>query len=396
MKDSKYLPSSSPPPLQNEEENVVTDSPLERVLGECLDRLKIKHNSQISKKAFESIKKINVEKINTYGKWIIAMKVIAESCATNKHIFSQSEINDFLIIAATSANLYPMNIHEEEEKGGKEEQDKIRGVKVTTTTPAYLEKKSEIVKATIFEISKDIMENYQSSNERLKTNYPQIIVDVVSGFAKGIDTEGKRITTYGIKSYYQYRKLNIDKATTTITTTTAHVTTFDTIHKKKGYSNNIFKSRPMSSPPSSNYYYNNNNISEEEKSKLIENLNQITGRSKKALELSLADLQLADTIRMRDLCFNYGKLQKYCELIIRDSEEKFKVDLQKELGRNLTDYQLQHAITSLRKARSYIENVLDNKFILHGSHGINHIKHNLEYGYQLMEIMQPSRRLRRK
>jgi hypothetical protein len=394
MKDSKYLPSSSPP-LQNEEENVVTDSPLERVLYECLDRLKIKHNSQISKKAFESIKKINVEKINTYGKWIISMKVIAESCATNKHIFSQSEINDFLIIAATSANLYPMNIHKEE-KGGKEEQDKIRGVKVTTTIPAHLEKKSEIVKATIFEISKDIMENYQSSNERLKTNYPQIIVDVVSGFAKGIDTEGKRITTYGIKSYYQYRKLNIDKATTTITTTTAHVTTFDTIHKKKGYSNNIFKSRPISSPPSSNYYYYNNNISEEEKSKLIENLNQITGRSKKALELSLADLQLADTIRMRDLCFNYGKLQKYCELIIRDSEEKFKVDLQKELGRNLTDYQLQHAITSLRKARSYIENVLDNKFILHGSHGINHIKHNLEYGYQLMEIMQPSRRLRRK
>ena len=111
MKDSKYSPSSSPPPLQNEEENVVTDSPLERVLYECLDRLKIKHNSQISKKAFESIKKINVEKINTYGKWIIAMKAIAESCATNKHIFSQSEINDFLIIAATYANLYPMSLY---------------------------------------------------------------------------------------------------------------------------------------------------------------------------------------------------------------------------------------------------------------------------------------------
>jgi hypothetical protein len=94
MKDSKYSPSS---PLQNEEENIVTDSPLERVLIECLDRLKIKHNSQISKKAFESIEKINVEKINTYGKWIIAMKVIAESCVTNKHIFYQSEIYDFLI-----------------------------------------------------------------------------------------------------------------------------------------------------------------------------------------------------------------------------------------------------------------------------------------------------------
>jgi hypothetical protein len=382
MKDSKYSSSS----LKNEEEeNVVTDS-LERVLIECLNRLKINHNNQITKKAFESIEKINVEKINTYGNWIIAMKGIAESCVANKHIFSQSEIYDFLIIAATTANLYPMSIHEEK-GGGKEQDNKTR---VNVTTPTHLEKKSEIVKDTIFEISKDIMENYQSSNERLKTNYPQIIVDVISGLAKGIDTEGKRITMYSIKSYYQYRKLNIDKATTT-----APVTTFDTLHKKKGYSISIFKSRPMSSPPSSsNYYYNN--ISEEEKSKLIENLNQITGRSKKALELSLADLQLADTIRIRDLCLNYGKLQKYCELIIKDSEEKFKVDLQKELGRNLTDYQLQHAITSLRKARSYIENVLDGKFVLHGSHGINHIKHNLEYGYQLMEIMQPSRRLRRK
>jgi hypothetical protein len=372
MKDSKYSPS----PLQNEEENVVTDS-LERVLIECLNRLKIKHNSQITKKAFESIEKINVEKINTYGKWIIAMKAIAESCVANKHIFSQSEIYDFLIIAATTANLYPMSIPEQGGKG----QDNTRGV----ITPAHLEKKSEIVKDTIFEISKDIMENYQSSDDRLKTNYPQIIVDAISTLTKGIDTEGKRVTTYSIKSYYQYRKLNIDKAT-------APVTTIDTIHKKKGYSISIFKSRPVSSP-SSKYYYN---ISGEEKNKLIENLNQITGRSKKALKLSLADLQFADARRIRDLCLNYGKLQKYCELIIRDSEEKFKVDLQKELGRNLTDYQLQHAITSLRKARSYIENVLDGKFVLHGSHGINHIKHNLEYGYQLMEIMQPSRRLRRK
>ena len=371
MKDSKYSSSS----LKNEEEeSVVTDS-LERILVECLNRLKLKHNNQITKKAFESIEKTNVEKINTYGKWIIAMKGIAESCVANKHIFSQSEIYDFLIIAATTANLYPMSIPGEGEKG----QDKTRGA----ITPAHLEKKSEIIEDTIFEIFKDIMENYQSSDHGLKTNYPQIIVDVISTLAKGIDNERKRMTTYSIKSYYQYRKLNIDKAI-------APVTTIDPIPKKKNYSTSIFKSRPISSP-SSKYYYN---ISVEEKSKLIENLNQITGRSKKALELSLADLQLADTRRIRDL--NYGKLQKYCELIIQNSEEKFKVDLQKELGRNLTDYQLQHAITSLRKARYYIENVLDGKFVLHGSHGINHIKHNLEYGYQLMEIMQPSRRLRRK
>ena len=49
-------------------------------------------------------------------------------------------------------------------------------------------------------------------------------------------------------------------------------------------------------------------------------------------------------------------------------------------------------MNSIRKARQYIENVLDSKFVPHGSYGINHTKHNLEYGYQLIGVMQPSRR----
>jgi hypothetical protein len=50
MKVGKYSLSS----LQNEE-NAVTNS-LERVLIECLDRLKINHISQINKKAFDPLK----------------------------------------------------------------------------------------------------------------------------------------------------------------------------------------------------------------------------------------------------------------------------------------------------------------------------------------------------
>jgi hypothetical protein len=57
MKDSKHSPSL----LQNKE-NIISHS-LERVLIECLIRLKINHNSQISKKAFESIEKMNIEEI---------------------------------------------------------------------------------------------------------------------------------------------------------------------------------------------------------------------------------------------------------------------------------------------------------------------------------------------
>jgi len=43
-------------------------------------------------------------------------------------------------------------------------------------------------------------------------------------------------------------------------------------------------------------------------------------------------------------------------------------------------------------ARTYIENILDNKFIPDASHGINRIKHNLEYGYQLVNLIERKRR----
>jgi hypothetical protein len=54
--------------------------------------------------------------------------------------------------------------------------------------------------------------------------------------------------------------------------------------------------------------------------------------------------------------------------------------------------ELRHAIRSIRRAKVYIENILDNKFIPDSSHGINHIKHNLEYGYSLMNLIELPRR----
>ena len=47
---------------------------------------------------------------------------------------------------------------------------------------------------------------------------------------------------------------------------------------------------------------------------------------------------------------------------------------------------------SIKKVRKYIEDLLDKKFVAHESHGINHTKHNLEYGYQLMGLIERTRR----
>src|SRR5918999_5352956 len=92
-------------------------------------------------------------------------------------------------------------------------------------------------------------------------------------------------------------------------------------------------------------------------------------------KLSLANLQRIDIRRIRDICVNYNKLKRYCELI-SGSDNKFRVKVQKELGKKLTNYQLQHAANSIRKSRHYIGNVLDGKFVPRGSYGINHVKHN--------------------
>ena len=35
---------------------------------------------------------------------------------------------------------------------------------------------------------------------------------------------------------------------------------------------------------------------------------------------------------------------------------------------------------------------LDRKFVPHGAYGINHTKHNLEYGYLIVGLMQSSRK----
>jgi hypothetical protein len=79
-------------------------------------------------------------------------------------------------------------------------------------------------------------------------------------------------------------------------------------------------------------------------------------------------------------------------LIDRGDLQQFKVSLEGDIGRKLSTFQIQHAANSVRRVKPYIENVLDGKFVPHGSYGINHTKHNLEYGYLVVGLMQSSRK----
>jgi hypothetical protein len=318
---------------------------LKEALTRCLQMLKIGHYKDMSERALRRLENASFDQINTFGNWILSLNAIAESCLVNKYILSQSETYDFLTVAVAT------NIEE----------------KTRTKT----------IDDIIFRIYRDIMANYESSDDKLKIAYPNIIVDVVAILAKGVNIEGKKVAPYQVEFYYQKRKANASSSsivakvvTTTPASTSATAASIAVIENKKK---------------------EELHVNEDDKEKIIESLNKITGRSKKELELSLSKLQRIDIIRLRHLCENYGKLQKYCQLI-HGSEEKFKVELQKDIGRKLSHHQLQRAANSIKQAKMYIENVLDGKFEPHGSYGINHVKHNLEYGYQLTGLIHSKRR----
>ena len=323
-------------------------------LTRCLQLLKINPNDQVSKTAFELIERSKDQAMTIQDRdWINALDAIAGSCFLNKRVLSQAEVYDFLTVSVTTS----------------------------------LDSRTKAIDDMIFRIYRDIMANYESSDNKLKIAYPKIIVDVVAILANGTDTSGKKIPIHNVEAYYQNRKSDISTTSSVSvvvpTATSAMATSIKNINRKG--------KEPWARSESIDYEEKRPNKDEE--TEIVESLNKITDRSKKDIQASIAKLQRRDIERIKDLCKNYNKLQKYSKLITDANDlQKFKTALQNEIGKKLSEHQLQHAANSIRKAKLYIENVLDGKFIPHGSYGINHTKHNLEYGYLIVGLMQPSKR----
>ena len=344
-------------------------------LTRCRQLLKIDHGSQISKTAFELIEKtvFDQAKKTQYGEWITALNAIAGSCVLNQQILSQSEIYDFLTVAVAT------NIEER--------------------------RRTKTIDDVIFKIYTDIMTNYQSSDPRLKIEYPKIVVDAVAILSSGVDAGGKKILVHNIEGYYQMRKLDASEARDLATptkktmTTSASAASIATLVDRR----KMEEHQSAPTPSSGTKMSSDDNKAQQahrgrdEKLDIHDSLSKITNRSKRDLEGSISKLQKTDIIRIRDLCRNYDKLQKYAKMIMTkgsspEQQQKFKFALEKDTGRELSEFQLQHAANSIKKAKQYIENVLDRKFVPHGSYGINHTKHNLEYGYLIVGLIQSSRK----
>jgi hypothetical protein len=312
-------------------------SALREDLEYCLGTLKIAKDEYSRKKLNELVAR-NLTALSTYDKRVISLKIIGDFIGIVSTVLSQSQLYDFLMLSTAASSQ------------GMKEHKRLSGT-------------NDIV----FKMYRDIMENYETASDSLKVNYPRIIVDVISVLNTGNDTSGIKVSIYGIYQYYLSRKSN-------------SITTAPTVIKVSNEEVSNIVSKHMDE---AEVKLNN--------SKLIRTLVDITARNRKLIEASLTKLNKLDTERIRNLCTNYPKIEKYCKLVASDKLD-FKNEIERGSGRKLTQNQIQIAAISIRKVRQYIEDILDNKFITHASHGINHTKHNLEYGYQVMGLIDSNRR----
>jgi hypothetical protein len=313
---------------------------LEDDLDYCLDILKIdKHDDKTEARIKKLLHTQNIAFFSTYHKRLITLKIIADFITLTSNTLTQSQLYDFLMLS-TAAVVSAQGV-----RGSKRLQGTTNDI--------------------VFKIYGDLLENYQAASDILKLNYPGIIVDVVAVLNNGIDTSGKQVSVYGVYDYYLSRKSE------PVSNNIAGVDVSNKITSDEG-KNKIERDA------------SNND--------LVQSLVRITGRNSKEIEESLARLNNSDIERIRNLCVNYPKIDKYCRLIAADRKH-FIDEIEREGGgKKLTKYQIQIAVISIKKVRKYIENVLDRKFVPHSSHYINHTKHNLEYGYQVMGLIESSKR----
>jgi hypothetical protein len=317
-----------------------TDAHLRKSLYEELmhyfNNLKISSDDPLYSTSISYVEKISLRELQIQPSFLEAVRVIVKAAKATGYYFSPFELSDILTISVGEIR----KAHSTEEKN------------------------YQTFDQVVFNIYKDLNENFQSFSDPLKVSYPEILVNVISVIHNGKDASGERIDSYNAEAYYRTRKaqqyftqsLNLDFSTEPKASQIRKPVTERVISDKR----------------------------------LVDNLAQITGRSTDSIHDALRGLSEYDLNSMKDLCSNYAKLQKYYN--IAGDEKEFKERAEKELGRKLLDSQVQHAILSVRRSKVYIENILDDKFVPDKTHGINHVKHNLEYGYQLIGIIQSKRK----
>ena len=148
------------------------------------NNLKISSDDPLFSTSMSYVEKISVRELQVQPNFLEAVRVIVQAAREIGYIFDHSELSDILTIAVGELR-----------KDRREE-----------------EKSLQTFDQVVFNIYKDLNENYQSFNDFLKESYPEILVNVISVIHSGKDASGVRIDSYNAEAYYRTRKDQQDVA----------------------------------------------------------------------------------------------------------------------------------------------------------------------------------------
>ena len=282
---------------------------LEDDIEYCIEVLKIdKHDDKVK----TEIKKLyaqNIAFFSIYHKRLIVLKIIADFIALAHNTLTQSQLYDFLMLSTTAI------VSTDQMRGNKRPQGTTNDI--------------------VFKIYGDLMENYETASDILKANYPNIIVDVIAILNNGVDTSGKQVSVYRVYDYYLSRK----------TEPISNVAGIDISNIMLNEDKDVIE----------------HDVSTND---LVQSLVRITGRNSKEIKESLERLNKSDVERIRNLCVNYPRIDKYCRLVASDRKD-FMDEIERERGgKKLTKSQLQIAVVSIKKFESILKTCLTESLSL--------------------------------
>jgi hypothetical protein len=233
--------------------------------------------------------------------------------------------------------------------------------------------------------------SYDLYDEKTKIQIPNLIVDVIAALFFKTDPYGKKISTFQIKPYYVSKKeslvsnnfpLHFSKAIENLPDSVSSIK--DLNAKSHNGQKKAIESQKIKKLDSNFDAVVVLDGARSIDDCVIHGISRITGRDLHSIRQSLTALPSKEIKKLHDLCNNNDKIFRYGK---HDSPIDFKLAVELDLKRPLSDKQARHSQTCVKKVRYYVESMLDRKFEPHLTHGINHVKHNFEYGYSLAGLI---------
>jgi hypothetical protein len=238
--------------------------------------------------------------------------------------------------------------------------------------------------------------SYDLYDEKIKIQIPNMVVDVIAALFFKTDPYGKKISTFQIKPYYISKKESLVANNFPLHSSKAMENLSDTVSSIKDLNAKSHNSQKKAIKSQKIKKLDSNfdavvvvlDEAESIDDGVIHGISGITRRDCHSIRQSLTTMPNKEIKKLHDLCNNYDKIIRYGKL---DNPKEFKLAVELDLKRPLSDKQARHSQTCVKKVQYYIESMLDRKFEPHLTHGINHVKHNFEYGYSLAGLIGNSR-----